>query len=228
MPAQDSTQTKTVKLGVIRSARWFLHACKILAVDHGYWQSIRRQCAVAADGSPLPWYTYASIEYLRSFDFSEADVFEYGAGSSSEFWAMRARRVVSVEDNQEWYSMVSRAARENQKVMFCPDEQGYVHSISLSNQKYRVVVVDGKWRDLCVRKAITHLREDGLLLLDNSDRTPEICEHLRRMGFFQIDFNGPGPINRYCWTTSIFIHAPNVPQQGYVPPLPVGRLVPSI
>lgn len=214
-------------LGFTKSARRLLHACRILAADRGYWRSIREQRAIAADGSPLPWYTYASIEYLRSFDFSDCDVFEFGAGGSSAFWAARTRSVTSVEDDREWHSVVAGNLRHNQQVLFRPTESEYVQAIASSGRKYRIVIVDGKWRDQCTRHAVAHLEEGGLLLLDNSERTPGICAYLRDNGFFQIDFSGPGPINPYCWTTSVFIHAPGVPQPNYAGPSPTGGLDPS-
>lgn len=216
-------QHRTGKLALARAARRLLHACRILAVDQGYWRSILEQRPVAADGSPLPWYTYPSIEYLRSFDFSDSDVFEFGAGASSAFWASRARSVLSVEDDRGWHAIVAADLLPNQQVLLRSTESDYVNAIS-NGRKYNVVVVDGKWRDQCTSIALAHLADAGLLVLDNSERTPEICAFLRESGFFQVDFSGPGPINSYCWTTSIFVRAAGVAQSNYSGPSPVGGL----
>lgn len=212
------------KINIWTSARRLMRGCKILSLQYGYWRSIRTQTPVSAQGLPLPWYTYPCIEYLKSFDASEFDVFEFGAGNSSLYWAARARSVTSVEHDADWRASVASKAFSNQKILHCPTEQDYVGALASSARKFHVIVVDGKWRLQCVRQALAHVVPGGLILLDNSDRFPHACGVLRSAGFFQVDFSGPGPINPYFWTTSIFIRAESALQEHFMDPSPTGGL----
>src|SRR3954463_2256551 len=83
-----------------------LRAARTLWRDYGHVKSARRGKCVDVIGNPIPWYTYPAIEYLKQLDFSTKNVFEFGAGQSTLFWAGRARRVVSVEDDAAWYQTI--------------------------------------------------------------------------------------------------------------------------
>jgi hypothetical protein len=52
--------------------------------------------------------TFAAIELLESVVRAESTVFEYGAGGSTVFLARRARHVVSVEHDRQWFAMVEQ------------------------------------------------------------------------------------------------------------------------
>ena len=71
---------------------------------------------------------------------------------------------------------------------------------------YDVIVIDnhGPFRSLCAEKAMKHLIEGGILILDNSDQCPKAVALLRKAGFFRIDFTGFVPSNGYAQCTSIF------------------------
>jgi hypothetical protein len=62
-------------------------------------------------GSPLqsevPWLTFGAQQFLQRYLTGSMDVFEYGSGGSTFFFARRARRVVSVEHDRAWASLVS-------------------------------------------------------------------------------------------------------------------------
>lgn len=199
---------------------------KRLAIDYGQWRSIRKRKAIDAFGEPIPWYTYPAIEYLRSFAFNECDVFEFGAGNSSVFWARRSRSIISVENNADWFHYVNNIAQNNQLVIHRSLENDYVRSLSEQCKLFHIIVIDGQWRDRCVSEAIKYLANGGMILLDNSDRIieKESSKFLREQGFFQIDFSGFGPINGYSWTTSIFMKAPTMLQQDFAGPAPIGGL----
>jgi hypothetical protein len=198
---------------------------QLLAVEQGQWRSIRKRTAVDASGGALPWYTYPAIEYLSSFDFRDCAVFEFGSGNSSFFWASRARSVVSVESDKTWFDAVDHQKQANQSVLHRTDAPGYVNALAEQGQLFDVIVIDGRWRDQCVQQAPGHLREGGMIVLDNSDRMleQECGKALRGEGFIQVDFSGFGPINGYCWTTSVFMKTRDL-QRNFQGPSPIGGL----
>lgn len=198
----------------------------LLAFGLGQWRSVKERMAVDANGTPIPWYTYPAIEYLTSFDFKDCNVFEFGAGNSSLYWAGRARSVCSVEDNQEWFEVVSHRKQDNQIVLHRADETGYVGSLPEQGKLFEIIVIDGNWRKGCVVEAISCLKDGGMIVLDNSDRMieKECGRLLREQGFIQMDFSGFGPINGYCWSTSIFMKTPTLLQRNFAGPKPNGGL----
>jgi len=195
-----------------------------LASKQGQLRSIRERRPVRSDGSAIPWYTYPAIEYLSQFDFSNARVFEFGAGFSSLFWAQRARTVISVESDPGWLEHLKEGVRPNQKVLLRQGRDDYVNAIREQPDLFDVVIVDGRWRHACVEATMDKVRDDGLIVLDNSDRYPKATRCLRDSDRFQVDFSGFGPVNNYAWTTSIFLRAACRLQKDFAPPLPIAGL----
>jgi hypothetical protein len=74
---------------------------------------------------------------------------------------------------------------------------------------FDVVVVDGMERLTCVRSALPHLKDDGLLILDNSDRPDyrPAFEYLADQGMGRIDFFGFAPGMDLPACTSVFARA---------------------
>jgi hypothetical protein len=185
-------------------------AVRVLLKAYAHARTSRLQRPVDRYGNPVPWYTYPALEYLRQLDFRDSDVFEFGSGYSTLFWATRARRVVSVDDDREWASVLSGQLPENCELIIETDLYEYPNTIQRSGRSFDVVVVDGaargKTRLECSRRAIQCLRPGGMVILDNSDWLPESASFLRESGLIQVDMAGLGPINGYAWCTSFFLH----------------------
>src|SRR5262245_9536558 len=96
---------------------YYLALVEHFADTLGGRKSHETQAALTANGEPLPWYTYPAIAYLAQLDFSGSDVFEYGSGNSSRYWAQRARTVASVESDPAWFQVISLDLAPNQNLM---------------------------------------------------------------------------------------------------------------
>lgn len=79
----------------------FMKFIEMWQKEYAIERSIDEKVCADKDGNPIPWYTYPAIEYLSQFDYGGKRVFEYGCGYSSLFWAERAAKVISIEDNPE-------------------------------------------------------------------------------------------------------------------------------
>jgi hypothetical protein len=57
-----------------------------------------------------------------------------------------------------------------------------------------------------MKESINHLKDNGIIILDNSERQiyKNGIKFLKNKDFKEIIFAGMGPINIYGWTTSIF------------------------
>ena len=159
--------------------------------------------SVWGNGEPVPWLTYPAICYLEQLNFTRQLIFEYGCGSSTFYWAKHARKVTSVEHDEAWYNQIKSDLPANAE-LFLATGQPYVECVE-KNAPHNVIVVDGRWRPECVRHCLPYLSEEGMIILDNSERHPDLTAFLRDKSLIQVDFVGHGPINVPLSVTSIFL-----------------------
>lgn len=175
-------------------------------------RTIDEKVCLDKDGNPIPWYTYPAIEYLSQFDYGDKEVFEYGCGNSSLFWAARAKQVMSIEDNPEWFAKWQREFSHPRLDIRWRDEgEIYEKAIFEDGKKYDVIIVDGKRRAECAAAAVEALAAGGLIILDDSDRINTSQEYIKAVDclkaadLIQVDFYGFCPMNNYTKTTSLFL-----------------------
>jgi hypothetical protein len=72
-------------------------------VQNGWFKSFKDKLPVDAEGKPLPWFTYPSILFLNERLTKTMNLFEYGTGNSTLYFASRVQQVISVEHDQRWY-----------------------------------------------------------------------------------------------------------------------------
>ncbi len=181
--------------------------------DFAIEKSIDEKICADKDGNPLPWYTYPAIEYLKQFDYRRQKIFEYGCGYSSLFWARRAAKVISIEDNPLYFTRWKQefAAAENLDIRHREDGEAYENAILEEEGQFEVIVIDGKRRAECAVAAVAGLAAGGMIILDDSDRINTSEEYaaavrtLREAGLIQVDFYGFCPMNNYTKTTSLFL-----------------------
>ncbi len=65
--------------------------------------------------------------------------------------------------------------------------------------------MDGAERMRSAIRALDHLSENGIIILDNSEWFPNCAALLREKGFSQIDFCGFAPLNSFTSMTSVFV-----------------------
>ena len=73
--------------------------------------------------------------------------------------------------------------------------------------EFDVIIVDGMNRCLSGLLALKKIKEDGIIIVDNSDRPMyfPLKDLLQHSGFQEIPFSGLGPFNEYTWSSSMFI-----------------------
>ena len=132
----------------------------------------------------LPWVTYDSAKYMEANVKKGGRVFEWGAGASTVWFALRGCTVCTVESELGWINRVSRRLEQygvRQRVVLLhvpkgkidgkPDFTDYINAIDGVEGPFDTVMVDGiaRSRNQCLIKGLPKLAEDGLLILDNSD-----------------------------------------------------------
>lgn len=190
--------------------RVFIRNSYILAIEYGQLKTIKRWECLDKNDDPIPWYTYPAIEYLSTIDFSDMSIFEYGGGNSTLWWASRAKMVVTVENDPDWYSKIQSKIKENIKIELYlkTTKEDYVNFLLERSENFDVIVIDGRWRSDCAKILSKKLnKRDGfLIILDNSDWYPKTKRFLiESFDLIPIDFHGFGPINGYTWTTTVLV-----------------------
>jgi predicted O-methyltransferase YrrM len=126
-----------------------------------------------------PWIVPAAIGWLRRRIRSDWSVLELGAGRSTSWFARRAGRVVSLEDNGFWVEQtrerLAELRLENVDLRQLPVEQFAAEVEGLPDSSFDLVVMDfleapAVTRIDVLKPAMKKVRPGGLLLLDDSDR----------------------------------------------------------
>jgi hypothetical protein len=176
-----------------------------LLYKQGQLNSFRQKKPVDGDGRPIPWITYPALEFIAQFNYADCDILELGAGYSTLFWANRARWVVSLETNREWFEVLDKFRPANVEMFYCETARELVSAVDGLDRLFAVIVIDSsKYRYDAVLSAMGKIAGGGIVVLDNADWYPQSCRLLRDAQFEQVDFHGFGPINGYTWTTSVF------------------------
>jgi len=184
-----------------------------------------------------PWITFPAMRWLTSYLRPSMSVFEWGSGGSTLFFARRVARVVSVEYDAGWCEAVVARLRAqglgNAQVRHLPPEPGddgalyrssaaefagmsfrsYVQSVlDYPDGSFDVILVDGRARLGCLVTALPKLKDDGALILDNSERedAAAACAVLTGPDWTVRHFAGPGPHSAWpvFWRTSAFFRVP--------------------
>ncbi|MFK7749301.1 MAG: hypothetical protein AB8B65_12970 [Kordia sp.] len=163
---------------------------------------------------PLPWFTYASIHFInQKLENTSFKVFEYGSGNSTLWFASKVKSLCSVEHDKGFFDQKINEIRslDNVDYKYIPLKDGYSDKILEFTNEFDIIVIDGRDRVECAKKCIKALKDDGVVIWDNSDRDEyaEGYEHFKNNGFRKIDFHGLGPINHKEWRTSIFYRSNN-------------------
>jgi hypothetical protein len=178
----------------------------------------------------LPWMTYRAIDWLNNHLKKGMNVFEWGSGGSTAFFARRAKHVYTVEHDLLWYQEVigtlEKKAYDNVSITLVESVQceNIKNWYTTSDPKYKnhsfeqyirvidtypdgtfdIVIVDGRARPGCMKHAIPKIKVGGYLLLDNSERMEYQMGWDLVQQWKNIKIWGPGPYNNYPWETRIW------------------------
>lgn len=161
-----------------------------------------------------PCLTVKAIERLEDLVLG-AEVFEFGSGGSTLWLASRAARVVSIEDNADWYKLVVRKLHQRG----LPADARLVPTLLVPDAiegtgMWDVVFVDC-WTQNERRRAIlrgrTHVKPGGWLVADDYD-FPKVKQGIAKLteegwGVEIIAGTKPHPVRRVTvHTSTAFCH----------------------
>jgi hypothetical protein len=195
----------------------------------GWSASTRRGLPLDAHGQPIPWLSYPALHWLFQYVQPSHDVFEFGAGHSTLWFAKHARHVFSVEHDAAWANHLRPLLPPNAELSVASaqtesgeDMEGeYLQVIRrFDDGFFDLVLIDGMERCGCARACIPKLKESGVVVFDNSDRPANYpgLEYLNSRGFARVDFVGLVPGYWHPGCTSVFFKPPGPFATSNMPP----------
>ena len=176
--------------------------------DIGWINSYKTQTPVNINFQPIPWVTYSFISYIENRLNKSMNIFEFGSGNSTLYYAEKVNHVISVEHDKNWFEKLLENIPENVQLIHCELQYGgdYCKTIVSTDSKYSMIIVDGRDRVNCILNSTSSLSQDGVLILDDSEREEyqNGVIHLKQLGYNELDFWGIAPGIFYNKCTSIF------------------------
>ena len=173
--------------------------------EFGFLESSRSSIPVDGYGNVMPLYSYPCYEYIRSMDWKNANIFEFGCGYSSIWWDNVDANVYGVDSNDEWINKIQSSVNGHLNIELANDGEEYTTSIYRHNLKYDVIVIDGMYRYDCVEPSLDCLANDGMVILDNSEWHTNTKELLDNSDLMPVHFHGMKPIHVDIETTSCYM-----------------------
>ncbi|MGB3947493.1 MAG: FkbM family methyltransferase [Bacteroidia bacterium] len=181
--------------------------------ENGWFQSFKKKESVDKNGNPIAWCTYPFLSFIEPRLKDYFQVFEYGCGNSTIWYANKVKSIKSVEHDDVWLNKIKHNMPANSDIVYKSLEYGgeYSKEVGSSGAKYHIVIIDGRDRNNSMLNALQHLTPDGVIVFDNAHLKTyqsSINEALSR-GFRRIDFYGMAPIIPSTSCTSIIYRDEN-------------------
>jgi hypothetical protein len=144
-----------------------------------------RQRTAATMALRAPWWPYDAVAWVAANLPPAPRVFEYGSGGSTLWLEDLGADVTTVEHDAQWHKQVAAALGPGTRLLFQPPQQSGVvtddhrpeffdaYAAAIDGEpdaSLDLVIIDGRARVECARHAMTKVKPDGLLLLDDTDR----------------------------------------------------------
>lgn len=143
-----------------------------------------------------PWFGISMVDLLKKHLNKSLSVFEWGSGNSTLFWSEHVKKVVSVEYDKKWHEKLLEVVPDNVLLKYCELEYDgeYCRLILKEDGEFDIILIDGRDRVRCALNAVSKLKEDGIIIWDDSERKiykPGI-EFLKEKGFKQLELSSIG------------------------------------
>ena len=173
-----------------------------LRTEYGFLESSKKNIPVNDKNEVMPMYTYPCYEWLNSIDWNGSKVFEYGTGYSTIWWQNKNVDYHAVEDNKQWHDIIE----DKTNIEYKPGHHKYIESIYKYDFKFDVIVIDGVVRFDCIKPALEKIKDDGIIIFDNTDWHKNSKEELDRSDLIPIHFHGFKPLHVDSETTSCYVN----------------------
>jgi hypothetical protein len=191
---------------LIRNPNSYLHLS-------GWMQSQKERRPIDQNGNPIPWMNFPVVRILQERLTKDLNLFEFGSGYSTLFYAKKVRAVTSVEYDEKWLNIIKSQVPDNVNIIFKREDVDgdYCRAIGETGDRYDVVIVDGRDRVNCIKQSISALSVKGVILLDDSqrERYQEGIDFAKSKGFKALNLEGLKATGTEVDRTTIFYREGN-------------------
>jgi hypothetical protein len=181
--------------------------------ENGWYRSFKAKESIDKYGNPIPWNTYSFIKFIEPRLKPHFNVFEYGCGNSTLWYAKRVKSIKSVEHDKKWLEIINKKIPGNCTIIFHEliEDGEYAKKILEDNIFYNIVIIDGRDRNNCAKYSVKKLADNGVIVFDNTHISEynQSINALAQDGFKRLDFTGSQPIVAHGNTTTIFYRENN-------------------
>lgn len=174
----------------------------------GWINSFKYRIPIDKDSNPLPWVTYGFMDFISDRLNITMDIFEFGAGNSTLWYADKVNTVTSVEHDNAWFEKIQENMPKNVNINYkkLKYDGEYSKFPNTLDNKFDIVIVDGRDRVNCMKNAIRSIKDNGVIVLDDSERQQykDGIDFLLNHNFKKIDFWGISPGLFYKKNTTVF------------------------
>jgi hypothetical protein len=146
----------------------------------------------------IPWMPVDAVTILKDIIKQDFEIFEWGSGGSTLFFSQRAKNIISIEYDKQWFNDLFLEIKnrnitninliyqfhDNKKCdeIRNPDKftsfsryynkcvfESYVKTIDKFGM-FDLIIVDGRARISCFKRAIFKLKKNGFILIDDMER----------------------------------------------------------
>jgi hypothetical protein len=161
--------------------------------------------------SRTPWLVFSAVDYLEK-RISGRRIFEFGSGMSTLWFAERCAQVVSVESDPAWHNSITRLSlgMHNVKLVYASSKESYLGAITDAGLTFDLILIDGLYRKECLDLARAHLSREGLIVVDNTDKFPDLADKVKEL-FSDSEirvFRGWAPGNLHATETTVIEQIP--------------------
>lgn len=195
----------------------------------GWIKSTISKKPIDRNKNPIPWLTYGFLEFLEPRLKKEMNVFEFGSGNSTLWFASRVNSVTSVEHNESWFNYIKSSFPQNVKLdlreypdkdidfhirAFLPfsSESEYSRYILETDINYDIIVVDGIDRNNSIKYAVEKAGKTGVIVVDNLEYEKEFSEGVQFLyskGYKLLPYWGLSPGVHHKTCTGVFYRSAN-------------------
>ena len=132
-----------------------------------------------------PWIPASATHRIKQHLSPDARVLEIGAGMSTLWLAARCKALLSIEADQKWFDQLGAilASRQigNVDLQFRWRANEMCDFSAMADGSLDLCFIDGGPRLECIQAALTKLKPDGWLYVDNTDLYPDTKLFLERL-----------------------------------------------
>lgn len=163
-------------------------------LKHWAFSLTRAHDSLAIAELDVPWWTYEAIGKVEAWLAARAEparAFEWGSGASTLWLAKRVGSITTVEHHRGFATHIAPTLAEHPNITSLVvepvetpspkvpsakeghkglDFADYVAAIEGVEGPFDLIVIDGRAREACLRAALPHLADDGLIVFDNTRR----------------------------------------------------------